>query len=119
MTRVKKGGREYLVDDSRVDEYLAQGYNVIDARGNVIRNGGATNYDVLLVENSELKQAVKRLEASNKELASQLESKTEEYDKAKEDFESQKEEFKKRIAEFEAAAAEKEKKNKAKADAKE
>lgn len=33
MTRVKRGGRELIVDDAVVTEYLGNGYSVIDDRG--------------------------------------------------------------------------------------
>lgn len=71
MTRIKKGGCEYTVDDSVVDEYLAKGYSIIDARGNTVRTGSPTTYEALLTENAELRQAIKRLEQSNVMLATE------------------------------------------------
>lgn len=72
MTKVKKGGCEYTVDDAVVDEYLSKGYSIIDARGNTIRTGSPTTYNALIVENAELRQATKRLEQSNVALAAQV-----------------------------------------------
>lgn len=72
MTRVKKGGCEYRVDDSVVEEYLAKGYSILDERGNTIRTGSPTTYSALLTENAELRQAIKRLESSNASLAAQV-----------------------------------------------
>lgn len=72
MTKVKKDGREYTVEDTQVDNYLAKGYSVIDSRGNVLRSGTTSNYDKLIIENGELKNSVRRLEASNDALAKHI-----------------------------------------------
>ncbi len=64
MTTVKKGGLEYTIADDLVDSYLAQGFEVIDGRGNVLKRGTTPAYDKLLIENAELKAAKSRLESS-------------------------------------------------------
>ena len=62
MTRVRKGNRELSVEDGSVDAYIADGWQILDARGNVVRHGTTVSYSGLLIENNELKQTVKRLE---------------------------------------------------------
>lgn len=62
MTKVRKGNRELSVEDGSVDSYIAEGYQIIDARGNVLKHSTTTSYGGLIIENNELKQTVKRLE---------------------------------------------------------
>ena len=62
MTKVRKGNRELSVEDGSVDSYIAEGYQIIDARGNVLKHSTTTSYSGLIVENNELRQTVKRLE---------------------------------------------------------
>ena len=62
MTRIRKGNRELSVEDGSVDAYIADGWQILDARGNVVRHGTTSSYSGLLIENNELKQTVKRLE---------------------------------------------------------
>lgn len=71
MTRVKKGNREYTVEDGEVARYLADGYDVIDARGNTLRVGNAVTFDGLVRENEELRRRVGQLTNSNASLASE------------------------------------------------
>lgn len=47
MTKVRKGNRELSVEDGSVDSYIAEGYQIIDARGNVINHGTNTSYSGL------------------------------------------------------------------------
>ena len=35
MTKVRKGNRELSVEDGSVDSYIADGYQIIDARNNI------------------------------------------------------------------------------------
>ena len=62
MTRIRKGNRELSVEDGSVDAYIADGWQILDARGNVVRHGTTVSYSGLLIENNELRQTVKRLE---------------------------------------------------------
>lgn len=64
MMRIKRGGRELLVNDSEVAEYLNQGYSVIDDKGNVITQGQAMTYEQALAEARGLRQREKALTAS-------------------------------------------------------
>ena len=50
MTRVKRGGRELVVPDSDVAEYLADGYSVIDDQGNVLTKTQAMSFSQLKAE---------------------------------------------------------------------
>ena len=55
MTRVKRGGRELIVDDAVVTEYLGNGYSVIDDRGKEITRGKALDYATAMRELAEVK----------------------------------------------------------------
>lgn len=84
MTRVKRGGRELIVDDAVVTEYLGNGYSVIDDRGNEITRGKALDYATAMRELAEVKAhdaalaialneanaKIKALTAENKKLKS-------------------------------------------------
>ncbi len=63
MTRIKRGGRELLVPDESVAEYLQDGYSVIDDKGNVLTHTQSRTYSELKAENNALKTKVKGLEA--------------------------------------------------------
>ena len=65
MTRIKRGGRELVVADSAVAEYLKQGYSVIDDKGNELTRAQATTFSQLKAEYDMLK---KRFSALNAEL---------------------------------------------------
>lgn len=65
MTRIKRGGRELVVADSAVAEYLRQGYSVIDDKGNELTRAQATTFSQLKAEYDILK---KRFSALNAEL---------------------------------------------------
>lgn len=62
MTRIKRGGRELLVPDESVAEYLQDGYSVIDDKGNVLTHTQSRTYSELKAENNALKTKVKGLE---------------------------------------------------------
>lgn len=88
MTRVKRGGRELIVDDAVVAEYLGNGYSVIDDRGNEITRGKALDYATAMRELAEVKAhdaalaialdeanaKIKALTAENKKLRSAAKS---------------------------------------------
>lgn len=67
MTRIKRGGRELLVNDAEVAEYLEQGYSVIDNKGNVITHGQAVTYEQAIAQAQALRQREKALTDSLKE----------------------------------------------------
>lgn len=67
MTRIKRGGRELLVNDNEVAEYLEQGYSVIDNMGNVITHGQAVTYEQAIAQAQTLRQREKALTDSLKE----------------------------------------------------
>lgn len=73
MARVKRGGRELVIADSEVAEYLKSGYSVIDEHGNELTPAKAMTYNQVLSENGVLKKRVeslsKQLEAANREIA--------------------------------------------------
>lgn len=73
MARVKRGGRELVIADSEVTEYLKSGYSVIDEHGNELTPAKAMTYNQVLSENGVLKKRVeslnKQLEAANREIA--------------------------------------------------
>ena len=78
MTKIRKGNRELSIEDGSVDSYIAAGYQIIDARGNVINHGTNTSYSGLIVENNELKQTVKRMETAIASLEAEAARKDEE-----------------------------------------
>jgi hypothetical protein len=45
MARIKKGGRELTVPDEAVPAYLAEGWQCIDDKGNVIEFRGKMTYE--------------------------------------------------------------------------
>ncbi len=73
MARVKRGGRELVIADSEVTEYLKSGYSVIDEHGNELTPAKAMTYNQVLSENGVLKKRVeslnKQLDAANREIA--------------------------------------------------
>ena len=82
MTRMKRGGREIVIDDAVVTEYLNQGYSVIDEKGNEVTRGKALDYAsamrelaevrahdaALAISLSEANEKIKRLNAEIKKL---------------------------------------------------
>lgn len=78
MTRIVFGNRELSVEDNVVDSYIAKGWHILDARGRIIDHPTNATYGSLIVENAELKQTVKRLEASNASLAASAAQREEE-----------------------------------------
>lgn len=72
MARVKRGGRELVIADSEVTEYLKNGYSVIDEHGNEMTPAKAVTYNQVLNENAVLKKRVealsKQLEAASREI---------------------------------------------------
>lgn len=73
MARVKRGGRELVIADSNVTEYLNQGYSVIDDKGNEIKHGKAMDYMSAMKRIAELEAhdaaLGKSLTAANNEIA--------------------------------------------------
>ena len=72
MTRIKNGGRELVVADSEVDEYLKEGYVVIDEKGNPLSKPKAVTYMQAVQENIVLKAQVKSLTAALEDANSQI-----------------------------------------------
>lgn len=73
MARIKRGGRELVVADSEVTEYLKQGYSVIDDRGNELTPAKSLTYTQAMNDNIVLKkrneQLLHQLEAANQKIA--------------------------------------------------
>lgn len=92
MARIKRGGRELVVADSSVTEYLNQGYSVIDEKGNEIVQGKAIDYASAMRRIAELEahdsalgkslvsanERIKKLSAENKKLKEKSEAAVEE-----------------------------------------
>lgn len=86
MTRIKRDGRELVIDDAAVTEYLAQGYSVIDDHGNEVKRGKTMDYasamrrlaeveahDAALAKSLEEANAkIKALTAENRKLKADL-----------------------------------------------
>ncbi len=72
MTRIRRGGRELVVEDSEVAGYLKQGYSVIDESGREITPQKAMTYSQAMTENQALKireaELEKALQAANQEV---------------------------------------------------
>ena len=64
MARMKRGGRELVVADANVAEYLKMGYSVIDEHGNELTHTKAVTYQQAMLENVDLRARVKALTAS-------------------------------------------------------
>lgn len=64
MARVVLGGRELVVADSEVREYLKAGYSLIDDKGNAIQRGRARTYEEAMAENSRLRQQLSATQAA-------------------------------------------------------
>ncbi len=54
MARVKRGGRELVIADSEVTEYLKSGYSVIDEHGTDLTPAQAMTYSQVRSENGVL-----------------------------------------------------------------
>lgn len=72
MTRIRRGGRELVVEDSEVAGYLKQGYSVIDESGREITPHKAMTYSQAMTENQALKvretELEKALQAANQKV---------------------------------------------------
>lgn len=73
MKKVRLGGRVLTVEDELVSRYLAQGYSVIDADGNVVQKGNIITLDQALVEINWLKAENQRLREEHQALSDALE----------------------------------------------
>ena len=73
MKKVRLGGRVLSVEDELVPRYLAQGYSVIDADGNVIKKGDIVTLDQALVEINRLSAENKKLREENLALSDAIE----------------------------------------------
>lgn len=63
MMRVKKGNQEFRIDEASLGEYLAQGFDLIDDHGVVIRLGkNEHTADGIAKENKELRRRNRQLE---------------------------------------------------------
>lgn len=68
MAFVQRANVILEVNDDFIDKYLAQGYNQVDKKGNVIKKGLPTSLNDYKLAYNELQKQVKVLEAENKEL---------------------------------------------------
>lgn len=64
MNRVVKGNKELQVDDEYLSDYLAQGYSIVDKRGNIVKTARSKTYDELVEENIALNKQVQKLNAA-------------------------------------------------------
>lgn len=61
--RVKKGNQEFRIDEASLGEYLAQGFDLIDEHGTVIRLGhNEQSATSIAKENKELRRRNRQLE---------------------------------------------------------
>lgn len=72
MKTVKQGGRVLQVEDEIVPRYLAQGYSVIDADGNILVKGDIVTLDQARAEIVRLKSVEHALTEENKKLAARI-----------------------------------------------
>lgn len=72
MKTVKQGGRVLQVEDEIVPRYLAQGYSVIDADGNILVKGDIVTLDQARTEIVRLKAVEHALTEENKKLAARI-----------------------------------------------
>lgn len=72
MKTVKQGGRVLQVEDEIVPRYLAQGYSVIDADGNVLVKGDIVTLDQARTEIIRLKAVEQALTEENAKLAARI-----------------------------------------------
>lgn len=72
MKTVKQGGRVLRVEDEIVPRYLAQGYSVIDADGNVLVKGDIVTLDQARTEIIRLKAVEQALTEENAKLAARI-----------------------------------------------
>lgn len=72
MKTVKQGGRVLQVEDEIVPRYLAQGYSVIDADGNVIVKGDIVTLDQARTEIIRLKAVEQALTEENAKLNARI-----------------------------------------------
>lgn len=72
MKTVKQGGRVLQVEDEIVPRYLAQGYSVIDADGNVLVKGDIVTLDQARTEIIRLKAVEQALTEKNAKLAARI-----------------------------------------------
>ena len=77
MTRIKRGGRELLVPDESVAEYLQDGYSVIDDQGNELSHTQSRTYSELKAENASLKVRLKALSSEFERVKAESEAKDE------------------------------------------
>lgn len=77
MTRIKRGGRELLVPDESVAEYLQDGYSVIDDQGNVLTHTQSYTYSELKAENASLKVRLKAISSEFERVKAESEAKDE------------------------------------------
>lgn len=73
MTRIMRGGRELVVADSDVAEYLKLGYSVIDDQGNVLKRSQAMSYSDLKAEHDILKRQHDGLKLAHDQLKQEAE----------------------------------------------
>lgn len=72
MKTVKQGGRVLQVEDEIVPRYLAQGYSVIDAEGNVLVKGDIVTLDQARTEIIRLKAVEQALTEENAKLTARI-----------------------------------------------
>jgi cell shape-determining protein MreC len=82
--KASKGNKVYSIDESQKKAYIAQGFDIMDDKGNVLSYGAGktVSYDKfkeledknaeLEEENNELKTACEKLEKENKKLKEDL-----------------------------------------------
>lgn len=63
-----KANRQYTITDAEADGYQAQGYDILDDDGNVIKQGAGktvpySKYQAVVNENTELKAELEQMKA--------------------------------------------------------
>lgn len=72
MPRVKRGGRELVISEAVVGEYLRNGYSLIDEQGNTIQPDRPMTYAQAMSENAALLEREAQLEAALTEASDAL-----------------------------------------------
>jgi len=77
MIRVIRDGRELVIAEADLAEYLEAGYSAIDAQGNVLSKAKSKTYEQAMIENKQLlarfRQAVAEKDAANMTIMKQAE----------------------------------------------
>lgn len=68
--KATKGNKVYTIDETQKESYVAQGYDIVDDEGNIIKHGAgkSVSYDKYV----ELEDKATKLEKENKKLKDEI-----------------------------------------------